>query len=97
MLSAPSPIQGTIGVNIPPIPLQLFRYSDTPHAIELRCLNMKSSGIAWFNLVYQLTENIQPLGTTSASKHIKKTSALSFIIIVGPVGLLFTVYFGITF
>lgn len=49
------PIAGVIGVNIPGLISEEFRYSATPYSIELRCLNSPTS--KWFNLIYEITTN----------------------------------------
>lgn len=55
----PHPISGSVGVNIPGIISEEFRYSRGPHSIELRCINILQNSNAeasvWYNLVYTLT------------------------------------------
>ena len=63
-MNFPDEISGTIGVNIPGISLlQRFRYSNTPYAVEVRCLNIGANE-TFVNLVYDL--NPQPQGETES-------------------------------
>lgn len=55
----PDPISATIGVSVAGMDPQIFRYSDTDYAVELRCINrIEDSTIAynWYNLLYKLTD-----------------------------------------
>ena len=51
-INEPEPIAGVIGINLPGLRMEEFRYSSTPYGIELRCLNRPISN--WFNLIYDL-------------------------------------------
>ena len=63
-MNFPDEISGTIGIHIPGINLlQRFRYSDTPYAVEVRCLNIGAND-TFVNLVYDL--NPQPKGETES-------------------------------
>ena len=64
-MNFPDELSGTIGINIPNVSLEIFRYSDTPFAVELRCLNIRE-GETFVNLVYDLT----PASSTSGSSSI---------------------------
>ena len=72
--NSPDELSATIGVNIPGILLETFRYSDTPYAVELRCLNILEDE-TFVNLVYDLNppvnETLLPGETDSpSSKHM---------------------------
>ena len=53
----PDELSATIGVKIPGIPPETFRYSDTPYAVELRCVNIPEDE-TFVNLVYDLNPSV---------------------------------------
>ena len=51
--NSPDGISATIGIGIPNFIVETFRYSNTPYAVELRCLNILANETL-VNLVYDL-------------------------------------------
>ena len=51
--NSPDEISATIGISIPGFVLEIFRYSNTPYAVELRCLNIAANE-TFVNLVYDI-------------------------------------------
>ena len=74
-MNFPDPISATIGMNIPGVSLETFRYSDTPYAVEVRCLNVGANE-TFVNLVYDLNPSSSPVEPPGESLQAYPSSVL---------------------